>query len=276
MNEKIYHFATFYQFTTLKKLGDLKAELESFQQDVLGLIILAEEGINGTVAGSREHIKALINQLQKRSSFQHLELKYSQATMKRKPFRKLKIKIKAEIVTMGTGDLDTPKFRGEYVEPADWNSLIQDPTVLLIDTRNVYEYRIGTFKGAVNPQTLNFRQFPQAIKGLIRLKQPKKVALFCTGGIRCEKATAYIKQQGVDEVYHLHGGILKYFENISTADSLWDGKCFVFDGRITVNQDLAAEPEPLCKVCGQVMLKDPSATDYRCYQCIEYPIKEKA
>ena len=248
---KEYFFASMYQFTSLKNLFDLRDKLYTFQKELVGLVILAEEGINGTIAGPQEQVKAFVRYIQREHAFQGLELKYSQAIMKRVPFRKLKIKIKQEIVTLGINNLDTLKFRGDYIEPEDWNALIEDPEVLVIDTRNVYEHRIGTFMGSRDPRTLNFRHFPRAIKKIINEAQPKKIAMFCTGGIRCEKATAYVKQLGVDKVYHLHGGILKYLENIPNERSLWNGKCFVFDGRITVNQNLEAEPEPFVSFVGR-------------------------
>ena len=269
--KKAFVFATFYQFTTIENPAALKSELYTFQEKLLGLIILAEEGINGTIAGSSEHIDSFVNYLQSHDFFQDLQLKYSQTTLQRMPFRRLKIKIKPEIVTFGMSDLNIRKLRGTYVEPKDWNAVITDPEVLVIDARNVYEHRIGTFKGARNPRTLHFRQLPTVIEDIIHREKPQKIALFCTGGIRCEKASAYTKSLGIGTVYQLHGGILKYLETVSPEQSLWTGNCFVFDGRITVDHNLKAKLEPLCKICGQVMLKEPTSHDYVCYQCLEYP-----
>ncbi|MGI9257087.1 MAG: rhodanese-related sulfurtransferase [Salinispira sp.] len=268
-----YFFASFYHFTELENLPRLRDEFLSYRGDILGLIILADEGINGTIAGSREIVTSFVSRLCGKLGLDEEHVKHSQAVMKRKPFRRLKIKIKDEIVTSGIPNLDVEKFKGTYVEPDNWNEFINDPDVLLVDVRNVYEHRIGTFAGARDPKTLNFRQFPQAIERIISEEQPEKIAMFCTGGIRCEKASAYLRQRGFDNVYHLHGGVIRYLEQISAKNSLWNGKCFVFDGRITVNHNLEAEPEPLCRVCGQVMLKVPESGEYECYQCIEYPMK---
>lgn len=273
LNRKNFHFATFYKFTPLRKLREFRSELmdKGNSLGLIGLILLAEEGLNSTIAGARDNIDTFLSYLKSKPGFEDMEVKYSSSTLKRMPFRKLKVKLKKEIVTMGIAGVDPPASRGNYVEPEDWNALISDPDVLLVDARNVYEYRLGSFQGAVDPRTLTFRQFPGTVKALIENRQPKKVAMFCTGGIRCEKASSYVRNLGFDQVYHLHGGILKYLETVPESESTWNGRCFVFDGRITVNHDLEAEPQPLCSTCGQVMLPKEGSDEYECIQCIEYP-----
>ncbi len=269
-----YAFATYYKFTPITNPEQLKAELQRLGDDLnlIGIILLAGEGINSTIAGSRENIDSFIAALRSRDGFHDLEVKYSSANLNRKPFRKLKIRIKKEIVTMGVEGIDAAANSGTYVEAEQWDELISDPEVLVIDTRNAYEYRLGSFDRAVDPRTLNFRQFPEAAKNMIEETKPKKVAMFCTGGIRCEKATAYVKNLGIENVYHLHGGILKYLETIPKEKSSWNGRCFVFDGRITVNHNLTAEPEPLCPRCGQVMIQNPQDKNYECVHCEEFPM----
>ena len=165
------------------------------------------------------------------------------------PFKRTKVKLKKEIVTMGVEGIDPKRVVGTYVDPKDWNDLISDPDVMLIDTRNDYEYQVGTFKNAINPNTESFREFPAYVTHQILPKSPKKVAMFCTGGIRCEKSTAYLKEQGVEEVYHLKGGILKYLEHVEEADTLWQGECFVFDDRVTVNHQLERGGYDQCHAC---------------------------
>jgi UPF0176 protein len=273
-NEKAYHFSTFYRFTDIADPQNLRQNLQKLGDDlgIIGIILIAAEGLNSTIAGDKSAIDSFLGHLRELPGFNDLEVKSSRAVLKRRPFRKLKVRVKREIVTMGLDDIDAANDAGVRVEPEQWDQLIRDPDVLVIDTRNVYEYRLGTFEGAEDPRTLNFRQFPEAVRGMLEKSGHKKVAMFCTGGIRCEKATAYVRRLGVDEVYHLHGGILNYLEKIPKERSSWNGACFVFDGRITVNHSLQPEARPLCTVCGQVMTRDSDESDYQCHQCMEFPM----
>lgn len=235
--------AALYQFKPLTDLPALQASLYTLCQiqKIKGTLLLAEEGINGTVAGSREAITALKAHLDR--VFDDLEYKESWA--EKMPFHRLKIKIKKEIVTLGVS-VDPRHLKGTYVTPEDWNHLIQDPEILLIDTRNDYEVQIGTFQGAINPQTHSFTEFPEFVK---TLKKDQKIAMCCTGGIRCEKASSYMLSQGFSEVYHLKGGILKYIETIPPEQSLWKGDCFVFDGRVALSSGLALSNYEMCYGC---------------------------
>lgn len=215
--------------------------------DVKGTLLLASEGINGTVSGSREAIDALLTYLRAQEPFKDIDSKesFEQAV----PFYRTKVKLKREIVTLGVEGIDPRRVVGTYVEPQDWNALISDPDVTLVDTRNHYEYDVGTFAGALNPNTESFRDFPEYVKTNLDPSKNKKVAMFCTGGIRCEKSTALLKEQGFDEVYHLKGGILKYLEEVPEQDSLWRGECFVFDNRVTVNHQLEKGSFDQCHGC---------------------------
>ena len=209
--------AALYKFVALPDYREMREPLLDFcvQHEVKGTLLLAEEGINGTISGPREGIDAVIDYLKADQRLEGLEHKESQ--FEGLPFYRMKVKLKKEIVTMGVGGVDPNRLVGRYIEPGDWNDLISDPDVLLIDTRNDYEYDIGTFKNAVNPETTTFREFPQYVKDNLDTEKHKKIAMFCTGGIRCEKSTAYLLEQGFDEVYHLKGGILKYFEEVPEA-----------------------------------------------------------
>lgn len=239
----LYRFATFPDFESFREpLHHLMLE-----QGVRGTLLLAAEGINGTIAGSREGIDAITAWLSQDPRFDTLEAKESYVD--ENPFYRSKVKLKKEIVTMGVEDIDPNHIVGTYVEPADWNELISDPEVLLLDTRNKYEVEIGTFENAVNPNTDSFREFPEYVAENLDPKQHKKVAMFCTGGIRCEKSTAYLKQQGFEEVFHLKGGILKYLEDVPKEETLWKGECFVFDNRVTVNHDLEKGDFDQCHAC---------------------------
>jgi len=238
-----------YKFVTLDNHVDLKPPLLDFMQshNVRGTLLLAKEGINGTVAGSRKDIDALLNHL--RSDARLAELSYKESFTNEMPFLRTRVKLKKEIVTMGIEGIDPKHVVGTYVKPKDWNALISDPDVILIDTRNDYEVQVGTFKNALNPDTESFREFPQYVKDKLDPNKNKKVAMYCTGGIRCEKSTAYLKEQGFEEVYHLEGGILKYLEEIPEEDTLWQGECFVFDERITVNHQLERGNYDQCNAC---------------------------
>ena len=238
-----------YKFVTLDNYQALKEPLLAYmlEQNVHGTLLLASEGINGTVAGTRTGIDNLLQWLEQDARLKPVEFKESYVDDL--PFRRTRVKLKKEIVTMGVAGIDPKKTVGTYIEPKDWNELISDPDVLLVDTRNTYEVQVGTFKGAVNPHTETFREFPGYVAKALDKNRHKKVAMFCTGGIRCEKSTAFLKQQGFDEVYHLKGGILKYLEDVPEPESLWQGECFVFDERVTVNHQLEKGRYDQCNAC---------------------------
>lgn len=238
-----------YRFVTLDDYQSLQKPLQDFlrEHNIKGTLLLAHEGINGTVSGSPASIQALLSHFDKDPRLADMDVKFSYDDTQ--PFYRAKVKLKKEIVTMGVEGIDPKQIVGTYVEPKDWNALISSPDVLLVDTRNDYEVQIGTFKNALNPHTNSFREFPAYVQQHLDPAKHKKVAMFCTGGIRCEKSTAYLKEQGFDEVYHLHGGILKYLEEIPPQDSLWEGECFVFDNRVTVNHALEKGIYDLCHAC---------------------------
>ena len=218
--------------------------------NLLGTLLVAKEGINGTVCGSTDGVQQLVSYIRQHSSFHDTVIKYSFAPQK--TFYRWKVKLKKEIVTMGIPDTDPQKIVGSYVKPEDWNALITDPDVLVVDTRNDYEIAIGTFAHAVSPETKTFREFPawgQQLASQPEHKRPKKLAMFCTGGIRCEKATSYMKSLGFDDVFHLEGGILKYLETIPQEESLWEGECFVFDQRVSVQHGLEPGSFDMCHAC---------------------------
>lgn len=280
----MYVVAALYHFTRLNDYRDKQQPLKDFcvEHGIKGTLLLAEEGINGTVAGTRETIDALLEYLKSDARLQGVEHKESLAT--EMPFYRTKIKLKREIVTMGVEGVDPNHVVGTYVAPEDWNALIQDPDVILVDTRNEYEFEVGTFKDAINPHTDTFREFPQYVKENLDPEKQKKVATFCTGGIRCEKATAYLKEQGFEEVYHLKGGILKYLEDIPQKESLWEGECFVFDNRVTVKHGLEEGSYDLCHGCRHpISDKDKQDSKYtagvtcpRCYDTLPEKTKKRA
>lgn len=219
---------------------------------VKGTLLVAAEGINGTIAGSPNGVQEVLNAIRQIPQLAGTQAKFS--TARQMPFQRLKVRLKNEIVTMGVPGIDPLDVVGTYVEPKDWNALISDPETLLIDTRNAYEVTIGTFAGAHDPGTRSFREFPgwmqsRLSQGTTAMK-PKRIAMFCTGGIRCEKATAYVKSLGFDEVFHLKGGILKYLEEVAEEDSLWRGACYVFDERVAVGHGLKQAAFKLCRQCG--------------------------
>ena len=213
--------AALYKFVTLEDFSELQEPLLEFskQQGVKGTLLLAEEGINGTISGSSEGINSVLDWLKKDERLANIEYKLSRHD--ENPFYRMKVKLKKEIVTLGVPGIDPNQKGGNYVKPKDWNALISDPDVIVVDTRNDYEVAIGTFEGAIDPKTTNFREFPEFIKGHLDPKQHKKIAMFCTGGIRCEKSTAFMLEQGFVDVYHLQGGILKYLEEVPEDESLW-------------------------------------------------------
>jgi UPF0176 protein len=253
--------AALYRFVSLPDYETLREPLlaKCLEEGITGTLLLASEGINGTVAGNRESIDALLQYLHADPRFAEIDHKESYyADM---PFYRMKVKLKREIVTMGVEGIDPNQVVGTYVEPQEWNDLISDPDVVLVDTRNYYEYAIGTFKGAKDPKTTTFREFPDYVKTNLDPEKNKKVAMFCTGGIRCEKSTAYLKEQGFDEVYHLKGGILKYLEDVPKEESLWEGECFVFDNRVAVDHDLEKGTYDQCHGCRHPITEDDKLSD---------------
>lgn len=245
--------AALYRFTTLNKLNSLKAELRDRcdSGNIKGTLLLADEGINGTIAGEEESLRAFLSWLSNDPRMEGLSLKISWA--EESPFRSMKVRIKNEIVTMGVEGVDPRQGVGQYVQPKDWNALISDPNVVTIDTRNTYESDIGSFKGAVLPETQGFRDFPEWIRDEAKLPKNKKIAMFCTGGIRCEKATAFLLAEGYEDVMHLEGGILKYLEEVPQEESLWEGDCFVFDERVSVDHQLNPGDHVMCAACGRAV-----------------------
>ncbi|MAL93697.1 MAG: hypothetical protein CME40_01230 [Haliea sp.] len=241
--------AALYRFTALEDFRELREPLLNLclAQGVKGTLLLADEGINGTIAGSRQGIDAVLDWLRADPRLAALEHKesYDEAM----PFHRMKVKLKREIVTLGVEGIDPRRSVGTYVPPTEWNQLVEDPEVLVIDTRNDYEYSIGTFRGAVDPGTTNFRDFPAWVRENLDPGKHPRVAMFCTGGIRCEKATAFMLQEGFEEVYHLQGGILKYLEEVPEAQSTWEGECFVFDNRVSVNHRLEKGQYDQCHGC---------------------------
>lgn len=233
-----YLIAALYKFVTLEDFEEMRGPLKQFcvERDIRGSILLASEGINGTICGPEHGVRELLAHL--RSDPRMATLEHKEARSHRHVFKKMKVRLKQEIVRLAVDGIDPNKEVGTYVKPQDWNELISDPDVVVIDTRNDYEFAFGTFERALNPKTQSFREFPDWVHQAIELEEKPKVAMFCTGGIRCEKATGWMLQNGFDEVYHLEGGILKYLEEIPQDKSLWKGECFVFDDRVSVDHNL--------------------------------------
>ena len=248
-----YLTAALYKFVSLPDFKALQAPILAActNHNIKGTLLLAEEGINGTIAALPDDIHALLNYLRTDSLFQNrfADLEHKESFADEHPFYRMKVKLKKEIVTLGVPGVSPTKKVGTYVKPEDWNALISDPDVVLIDTRNDYEVDIGTFKGAIDPKTTTFREFPEYIAQNFDRTKHKKVAMFCTGGIRCEKASSYMMDQGFEEVYHLQGGILKYLETVPEAESMWEGECFVFDQRVAVKHNLAVGDFDQCYAC---------------------------
>jgi len=251
------HFliAALYKFVRLPDYEALREPLLTFCQasQVKGTLLLAQEGINGTIAGPEAGIRAVIEYLRRDPRLHALSYKESWA--EKPPFYRMKVKLKREIVTMGQPNVHAASMAGTYVKPDEWNRLVDDPEVVVVDVRNDYEVSIGTFAGAVNPHTTSFSEFPHWVQSQMAggglLAKKTKVAMFCTGGIRCEKSTAYLRSRGFDEVYHLEGGILKYLETVPAEDSRWQGECFVFDERVAVRHGLEPGSYDLCRACRQ-------------------------
>ncbi|MEC8328445.1 MAG: rhodanese-related sulfurtransferase [Pseudomonadota bacterium] len=269
-----YVVCALYKFVSLPNYKEIRQPLLNTmeQHNVRGTLLLAEEGINGTVAAKREGIDALLAWLDKQPGLDNIVSKESFDD--ECPFYRTKVKLKKEIVTMGVQGIDPKEVVGTYVKPKDWNALISDPDVVLVDTRNDYEIEIGTFENAVDPKTKTFREFPQWAEKNLDPSKNKKVAMFCTGGIRCEKSTAYMKEQGFEEVYHLEGGILKYLEEVPKEDTMWKGECFVFDNRVAVDHDLNKGSYDQCHACRMPITEEEKQLEayqegLSCHHCID-------
>jgi UPF0176 protein len=260
-----YLTTAMYHFVSLPHFETLREPLLQFciARDIKGTLLLASEGINGTVAGSEKSILELLNYLKTDPLFEgnFKGLGHKESWSDKHPFYRMKVKLKKEIVTLGVPGVSPTKMVGKYVKPQDWNKIISDPEVVLIDTRNDYEYAIGTFKNAINPKTNTFREFPEYVKTYFDPKKHKKVAMFCTGGIRCEKASSYMMSEGFDEVYHLEGGILKYLEEVKPEASLWQGECFVFDQRVAIKHGLEVGDYDQCYACRYPLSADDMKSD---------------
>ena len=241
--------AALYKFVALPYFEDLQQPLLACSQEngVMGTILLASEGINGTIAGSPEGVQKVLDFL--RSVDRLADLEHKESFADEPPFYRMKVRLKREIVTMGVPDVDPTETVGTYVDPGDWNDLISDSSVILVDARNDYEVSIGTFKGAINPETKSFRELPNWLREQFADREKTKVAMFCTGGIRCEKSTAFLRSEGFENVYHLHGGILNYLKIVPEEESLWEGECFVFDQRVAVKHGLEQGSYGQCFAC---------------------------
>lgn len=266
--------AALYKFVQLSDFAEIRQPLLAVcqAQEIKGTILLAAEGINGTIAGSRSAIDAVLAYL--RSDPRLADLEHQESTAEAPPFDRMKVKLKKEIVTLGVSEVDPNAQVGTYVYPQDWNAVISDPEVMVIDTRNEYEVAIGSFKGAQNPNIDSFREFPDYIRHHLDPSQHKKVAMFCTGGIRCEKASSLLLAQGFQAVYHLKGGILKYLEEVPPEESLWEGECFVFDQRIAVRHGLELGSYDMCQACGwPISPSDKLSPGYQegisCSHCVD-------
>jgi len=272
--------AAMYKFVHLPDFRVLREKLVQVceKQSLKGTVLLAEECINGTVAGGREGIDNLLCFLKQDSRFSDLE--HKESFVSQMPFYRMKVRLKKEIVTMGVPDTDPNQLNGAKVDYKEWNELISDPDVLVIDTRNEYECEIGTFKNAISPNTKTFREFPEFVNNKLGSDKNKKIAMFCTGGIRCEKATNYLLKQGYEDVYHLNGGILKYLEEVKGEENLWQGDCFVFDGRVAVDKNLEQGNYEQCFACRMPLSKEElQSEEYEkgisCPNCIASLTDEK-
>ncbi len=278
-----YCVTALYHFTRLADYEELKIPLQDMCEmlGIKGTLLLAHEGINGTIAGTDNAIEQLLAFLKADPRLKSLEHKESRTD--KMPFYRMKTRLKREIVTMGVNGIDPNNIVGTYVDPKDWNELISDPDVVLIDTRNDYEVEIGTFQGALNPNTQTFREFPQWVENNRDKLNKPKVAMFCTGGIRCEKASSFMRLNGFNEVYHLKGGILKYLETQPESDSLWDGDCFVFDQRVAVTHGLEQSDYDQCYACRYPITENEKKSAHyikgvschRCYDKISQDQRER-
>jgi UPF0176 protein len=263
MTSQTITVAAFYRFHPLQNIAAIREQLlfALKRLGAKGSVLLAEEGVNGTLAAPLENIEEALRAIIALCGLPELDRKYSPAPTL--PFMRLKVRLKKEIVTIGNVKANPNELVGEYVEAKDWNALISDPDVIIVDTRNDYEYRVGTFRNAIDPQTESFSQFPNWVKLNLHNMKGKKIATFCTGGIRCEKATSFMRHEGFEKVYHLKGGILKYLEEVPKDESLWDGACYVFDERVAVGHGLEIADYSTCHGCLEpVSAADRQSTDY--------------
>lgn len=267
----IWKVAALYKFTRLSDINSLRPQLKAqmLAHGVVGSLLIADEGINGTIAAKAVELDKFLLKLQSHHEIGALEVKYSTASVQ--PFKKTKVRLKQEIVRLKQPHVDPTKDVGTYVEGQEWNDIISDPDTIVIDTRNDYEVDMGTFKGAIDPKTKEFHEFPNFVKSLDAAKH-QKIAMFCTGGIRCEKASSYMLAEGFKQVYHLKGGILKYLEDMPEDKSLWEGECFVFDERVSVKHGLIQGDHIMCYGCGEFMHKEMiTHPDYKegihCHLC---------
>ena len=274
--------ATFYKFVKVDDLVALQDQLYAIcnKNNVMGTILIANEGVNGTISSKPREIEKTLISIQKDDRFSEIEIKYSSTN--KQPFHKMRVRLKKEIVTIGLPEINPNKTVGTYVKPEQWNDIISDPDVILIDTRNKFEIKIGSFKNALDPRTTSFRDFPEWVK---KFKQDKtntnkKIAMYCTGGIRCEKASSLMKEEGFNEVYHLQGGILKYLEQVEKEKSLWEGECFVFDDRVCLTENLEVGSYKMCFACRMPITEEEINDDryeegISCLYCYDKTTEEK-
>jgi UPF0176 protein len=280
-NDKIL-VATLYKFVEIHNLESLQDDLYAIcnKNNILGTILIAHEGINGTISAQPKEIENVLSSLRSDKRFSNIEIKYS--TTNEQPFHRMKVRPKKEIVTIGRPEINPNKISGTYVKPENWNAIISDPNIVLIDTRNKYETKIGSFKNAIDPMTSSFREFPGWVKKFKETEgnENKKIAMFCTGGIRCEKASSLMKEEGFNEVFHLQGGILKYLEEVENSKSLWEGECFVFDQRVCLTENLEVGSYKMCFACRMPITdEEMQDTHYKegisCVYCHDKTTQEK-
>ena len=274
--------AALYKFVEIDDVHSLQSNLYEIceKNNIMGTILIANEGINGTISGKTNEINQTISLLKSDKRFANIEIKYSSTD--KQPFHRMKVRLKKEIVTIGLPEINPNKKVGTYVKPEDWNDLISDPNVVVIDTRNKYETKIGSFQNALDPETSSFREFPDWVKKFKSSKENanKKIAMFCTGGIRCEKASSLMKEEGFEDVYHLQGGILKYLETIDKENSLWNGECFVFDQRVCLTDELEVGSYKMCFACRMPITEEEMQNEkyiegISCIYCYDKTTKEK-
>ena len=274
--------ATLYKFVEINDLQSLRSEIQALckENNAKGTILLAKEGINGTISARNKEIRSILKKLKSDNRFKKLEVKFSETN--KMPFNRMKVRIKREIVTIGDDSINPNIISGDYVKPENWNELISDPEVIIIDTRNTYETKIGKFKNAIDPKTNSFREFPDWVKNFKKEVKNKdtKIAMYCTGGIRCEKSTSLMKKEGFNNVFHLEGGILKYLEKMSDDETLWDGECFVFDDRVALDDQLEVGSYQMCYACRMPLKKTDLKDDkyekgVSCIQCFNLLSNEK-
>ena len=274
--------AALYKFVEIDDLLSLQSNLYEIceKNNIMGTILIANEGINGTISGKTNEINQTISLLKSDKRFTNIEIKYSSSD--KQPFHRMKVRLKKEIVTIGLPEINPNNKVGTYVKPDDWNDLISDPNVVVIDTRNKYETKIGSFENALDPETSSFREFPDWVKKFKSSKENanKKIAMFCTGGIRCEKASSLMKEEGFEDVYHLQGGFLKYLETIDKENSLWNGECFVFDQRVCLTDELEVGSYKMCFACRMPITEEEMQNEkyiegISCIYCYDKTTKEK-